>query len=202
MSMYHRMVAGAAAALVLAGVWSVRAEDAKPTWNPELLVPSKQCQLCHKAANVGNQVAALDKGPHARAVETLKGDKAKAVAAKLGIDDPVSSPKCLKCHSTAYGFSEARVSDKVAVEEGVTCQSCHGPGKDYASLTKHAKDPEKSIKEFGLIRPTEANTCVRCHNDENPTINPEKYTRKDGTKTHFDFEQALEKIAHPRPAKK
>ena len=188
-----------AIAAALLGAFALRAEEAQPktAWDAKNLIPTKQCALCHKNANVGNQVAALEKGPHAKALETLKGEKAKEIGAKLGIADPSSSGKCLKCHSTAYGFTEEKVAT-VELAAGVECQSCHGPGALYKGKDKHAKDPAKAVAEWGMIKPTKENTCVRCHNAENPTNNPEAYTLKDGTKTNFDFDQAYEKMKHPK----
>ncbi len=168
------------------------AEDA--AWDHGKLVKEKMCNLCHAKEKVGDQVGVWKKGPHARAYQALKTDKAKEVAAKLGIDDPSASGKCLKCHSTAYGFTEEKVTDDIAVEEGVTCQTCHGPAKDY--LKDHRKDVAKAHAEQGLIKPTVENTCSRCHNEENPTHNPEAYTLPDGTKSGFDYAQAYEKIKH------
>ena len=72
-------------------------------------------------------------GPHSKTYEVLATDKAKATAAKLGIDDPQTSGKCLKCHSTAYHWTEEVQTEKIPVEEGVSCEFCHGPGKNYKS---------------------------------------------------------------------
>lgn len=175
---------------LMAGAW---AQEADIDWDGDKLVKNKMCSMCHGKAQVGDQVSVWEEGPHAKAFETLKTDKAKEVAAKLGIDDPATSGECLQCHSTAYGFTKEKISDAVDVEEGVSCQSCHGPGKDY--VRTHRKDVEKAIAEQGLMKGTEA-TCKMCHNDNNPTQNPEQYTLPDGTKVAFDFEQAYEKIKH------
>ncbi len=49
-----------------------------------------------------------------------------------------------------------------------------------------------------MIIPTEA-VCTKCHNDESPAWDPQKYTLADGSKAGFDFEQAVKVIAHPVP---
>ena len=82
-------------------------------------------------------------------------------------------------------------TEKIAVEEGVVCESCHGPGKGYKSK-KIMSDREKSI-EGGMIYPA-TKSCVLCHNDQSPTWNPEKYTTKDGKKVGFDAEQAAQEV--------
>ena len=147
---------------------------------------AKKCSLCHKTEKHGEQFPKWQSGPHARAFETLGTPEAKEVAAKMGIEDPQQSGKCLKCHSTAYYFSEERVSDAIAVEESVSCESCHGPGKDYMKKSI-MEDREKAV-ESGLQIAGEQ-TCARCHNEESPTFKP------------FDFAERWEKIKHPVPNK-
>lgn len=159
-------------------------------------VGSKTCGICHKKADNGNQLEKWQASRHAKAFERLGTDQAKEVAKAKGIDDPQKSGACLRCHSTAYNFTETVATEKIKPEEGVTCESCHGPGKKYMAKAI-MEDREKAIAA-GLVSPT-AKTCELCHNDQNPTWNPEKYTTKDGKKVGFDFEQAFEKIKHPDP---
>ena len=99
--------------------------------DPAKLISIKKCAMCHKKEAKGNQYGKWQAMGHAKAFETLGTEEAKAVSAKLGIDDPQSSGKCLKCHSTAYFFTEEVQTAEVSLENGVSCQSCHGPGADY-----------------------------------------------------------------------
>jgi cytochrome c551/c552 len=185
--------------LALLAVVPLRAaegESALAAWDPALLVSEDLCMTCHAAEDMGNQTGAWEKTRHAKAYQTLATDKAKEIAAKQGVAEPQKSGKCLSCHATAYGFTEAAVGEVLSVEQGVTCQGCHGPGSKYKSKTKHgAKVREASLK-LGMIVPTEQNMCVRCHNPSNPTHDPARYTRADGTKVDFDFGQASKKIEH------
>ncbi len=158
----------------------------------------KSCKMCHKSEKSGNQFGIWESGPHANAYKVLGTDEAKAVGKKHGVEDPQSSPKCLKCHSTAYNWTESKVVEKIAVEEGVTCESCHGPGKDYKSKSV-MEDREKSIAAGMIFPPTKS--CTKCHNETSATWNPERYTTADGKKVGFDEKQAVEKIKHPVPAK-
>ena len=158
-------------------------------------VGTKSCRMCHKKESSGNQYGKWQEGPHSKTIAVLGTDEAKAVAKKLGIEDPQKSGKCLKCHSTAYNWTETVQTDKVAVEDGVTCESCHGPGKDYKSKTV-MQDKKKCI-ENGMIYPA-TKSCTKCHNDTSPTWKDDRYT-KDGKKVGFDVDQAYEKIKHPNP---
>lgn len=174
----------------------IAGDDAHAALEGKNIIPTKMCMMCHRKADMGDQAGKWKAGPHAKAFDSLKTDEAKAVAAKLGVSDPTTSGKCLRCHSTAYGFTEERVSTKISPQDGVDCQSCHGAGKTY--VMKHKKDPAKAYAEMGLVKPNEANTCSRCHNKDNPTYNPERYKKADGTTTDFDFEQAYQKIKHEK----
>ena len=159
-------------------------------------VGTKSCRMCHKKDATGNQYGKWLEGPHSKTFELLASEEAKAVAAKLGVEDPQTSGKCLKCHSTAYNFTEEVQSTKVVLEDGVTCESCHGPGKGYKSK-KTMEDREKSIAG-GMVYPA-TDSCAKCHNDSSPTWKADRYTTKDGKKVGFDAEQAYEKIKHPNP---
>ncbi|MBI4549529.1 MAG: cytochrome c family protein [Candidatus Omnitrophica bacterium] len=146
----------------------------------------KMCSMCHKKPEQGEQLRIWQESAHSKAYQTLTTPAAKETAAKLGIEDPTTSGKCLKCHATAYGLTEQKVTQKVPVEEGVSCESCHGAGKDYAK--KSIMENRDAAMKAGMEIPTEA-TCVKCHNEENPNFRP------------FNFAERWEKIKHPVPNK-
>ncbi|MEI7901545.1 MAG: multiheme c-type cytochrome [bacterium] len=170
-----------------------------------LYVGTKTCGMCHKKEEGGNQLAKWQASPHAKAYEVLGTAEAKADGAKVGVADPQKSGKCLKCHATAYNFTEelqVKAEDggtaKIVVEDGVTCESCHGAGKNYKA--KAVMEDQKKAVAAGLIFPATA-SCTLCHNDKAPSWKADRYTTKDGKKVGFDAEQAYEKIKHPKPAK-
>lgn len=166
--------------------------------DPTKLIGTKKCAMCHKKADKGDQYGVWKTKNHAKAYEMLAGEEAKAVGAKLGIDNPQTSGQCLKCHSTAYFFTETLQSEAVAVEDGVSCESCHGPGADYRK--KSVMESLEASIAGGMIHPAKEKSCVQCHNDTGPTWDPKRYTLPDGSTTGFDAAQAYEKIKHERPA--
>ena len=145
------------------------------------------CAMCHKKEATGDQFGKWSAGPHAQAYATLGTDAAKEAAAKAGIEgNPQEAPECLKCHVTAAGVDAARLGKKYAVEDGVGCESCHGPGSEYKSM-KVMKDHDAAVAA-GMVVPT-AETCMGCHNDASPTFKG------------FDFDKYFAQIAHPNPSK-
>lgn len=167
-------------------------------------VGTAKCKVCHNKKDEGAQYDTWKAMKHANAFQTLSSDAALEVAAKIGLETkPAESAQCLRCHVTSYDVETKSVHPKVKMEEGVQCESCHGP----SSL--HLEDGKKLMMKKGegldvlanIIRP-EASSCTKCHNDENPTWNPEKYTLENGEKDGFDFEEAYALISHSNPAKK
>ena len=136
-------------------------------------VGAAKCKMCHNKPEKGAQYAKWEESPHAKAMESLKGADA-------------TNPKCLKCHSTAASVDKSLLAG-IKVEEGVSCESCHGPGSMYksAAIMKN----QKMAMSKGLIMPTEE-TCKKCHNSESPNFKG------------FNFKEYVAKIAHPDPTMK
>ena len=124
--------------------------------------------------------------PHAKALKTLSSQESLDYAKKNGIADPAKDAKCLKCHST-YEKAGASLRGGILASEGVSCESCHGPGSAYKSPAI-MKNKEQAMKN-GLIMPTKE-VCITCHNKENPFFK------------EFNFETYAAKIAHPNPMAK
>ena len=128
-----------------------------------------KCKMCHMAEAKGKIYDKWVSTGHAKAYQTLANEQSKGIAKKMGIEDALKSDKCLKCHVT--GYKEA-TGDKYSMEEGVTCEACHGPGEHY--WTVKVMQNKKLAMENGLVEPTEK-LCVKCHNQESPTFKEFKY---------------------------
>lgn len=186
----------AALALLLALLLPGSHALAQASEKPHQYVGARKCKSCHKKEGIGNQYESWLESSHAKALETLATDKAVEWASEAGVDDPQNDEKCVKCHVTAYGVSEDLLGRKFTRSEGVQCEACHGPGKDYRKK-KIMVDLEVAESK-GLI-PQSEEICVACHNDESPAWDPERYTLADGGKVGFDYDQAVKTIAHPVP---
>ncbi len=147
-------------------------------------IGADKCKMCHNSPAKGAQYTKWKESPHSKAYATLGTEEAKKVAAAKGIADPQKADECLRCHVTGHGAPAAMLTDKYKVEDGVSCESCHGPGGDYWKMTV-MKDRQQSIAA-GLVIPNEA-TCKQCHNADSPSFKG------------FDFAAASAKIAHPNP---
>jgi nitrate/TMAO reductase-like tetraheme cytochrome c subunit len=81
-----------------------------------------------------------------------------------------NDPRCIRCHAVGKD-----------AQQGVQCESCHGPGKFYAKRFV-MKDPELS-RIVGLVDVGEK-SCRSCHTESAPTILP------------FEWDRMWQSIAH------
>jgi hypothetical protein len=171
MKRIHDVVFGSALALALVCSVAIGAE---------------KCKMCHNSDAKGAQYKQWAASKHSQAYATLASEEAKTIAAGKKIADPQKSDECLQCHVTAHGVAAAKLTQKYAVEQGVGCESCHGPGGDYWKLSI-MKDQAKAVAA-GLVIP-KMDVCATCHNDKSPTFKG------------FDAKAMWAKIAHPNPQK-
>lgn len=154
------------------------------TWMPGGIkfMGNASCVSCHSEGKKkggsnkeGDQFDIWEKDdPHRLSFEMLSNDESKKIAEKMGIADASKSDECLSCH--AVNAPADKRGDKWSIEEGNSCESCHGPGEKY--LTPHAnagwtagqrksKSTEQIMNEFGLFDTTDyalrAQMCINCH---------------------------------------
>jgi hypothetical protein len=146
-------------------------------------IGADKCKMCHNKPTSGDQYKIWSESSHSKALKSLSSEASLAYAKKNNIADPTKEAKCLKCHSTAGSVPAGEIATLTAAE-GVSCESCHGPGSMYKSPAI-MKNQAMAVKN-GLVIPTQA-TCEKCHNKENPFFKP------------FDYATMSKKIAHPAP---
>jgi len=149
-------------------------------------IGADKCKLCHNKPATGDQYAKWLKDPHSKAIKTLSNQASMDYAKKNGIANPAKDAKCLKCHST-YDRAAAKLRGSILATEGLSCETCHGPGSSYK--TPAIMKNQKMALTLGLIKP-DKDLCLQCHNKENPFFK------------EFNYETYSAKIAHPNPAKK
>ena len=133
-------------------------------------IGAAKCKMCHNKPEKGEQYNKWAAGPHANALKVLSEAERK-------------DPKCVKCHSTAAAV-DASLIETLTFDEGISCESCHGPGSAYKAIPV-MKDRAQSIQK-GLILPDEK-VCRKCHNAESPHYK------------EFNFEEFYAKIKHTDP---
>jgi len=135
-------------------------------------IGADKCKFCHNKEATGAQYTKWAASKHAQAMKSLNAEEAK-------------NPKCIKCHST-YGSVDESLIATLTLEEGVSCESCHGPGNVYKSFS--IMNDRATALTNGLILPDE-DLCKKCHNAESPNFKG------------FDYPTYLAMIRHPNPSK-
>ena len=150
-------------------------------------VGAKNCGMCHKKAEQGEQLKIWQGSAHASAFKTLQTAEADKIAGGKAAEDK----KCLKCHTSGHDADASLFGKKFKVEDGVQCETCHGAGSKYKSkkvMKDHVKSVAAGMKEYKDEAAIEKQ-CRTCHNEKSHTFK------------EFDFKKMWAKIKHPVPAK-
>lgn len=162
--------------------------------DPSKVVTADKCSKCHSA-----EVAVWKQTPHFQTFEQLSRDpRAKEICKNMGLRSVKRSNVCIDCH-----FTTKLINDKVKPVSGISCESCHGPAKDWLDVhydyggpnaTKESESPEHATKRYQTaislgMRNTRdlyaiASSCFNCH-----TVPNEKLVNVGGHKAGtIDFE--------------
>ena len=149
------------------------------------------CAMCHRTDKNGEQFQKWQASKHSQAMKVLETAEADKIAADHGVKGKASDAKeCLECHQTAYGVAASLLGPRFNKEDGVQCESCHGAGNDYKTMST-MKDHQKAIAaglaSLSLDDGSAEKLCETCHNKKSPTFKS------------FDFKKMWAEIAHPVP---
>jgi len=146
------------------------------------------CKKCHiKVYN------SWKKTKMAKSFEVLKPGENAEAKTKLKLDpqkDYTKDAKCLECHTTGFGlpggYKIPGKSDSEGAQdnEGIICESCHGPGSKYVVIYKNAMTKKQKYTLDELYQAgqhkVDIKSCTVCHNQRNPVAGPDY---------HFDYEK-------------
>ena len=164
------------------------------TFNPENTdtkkygyVGAEKCGMCHKSEKQGKQFTIWQSSEHSKAFKTLQSAEADKIAKDKGFKTKAAeTPECLKCHVSGYNIEASLKGPKFKMEDGVQCETCHGPGSEYQTLAV-MKDKDQAIAKGLIIHTDQEKFCTGCHNSKSPTFKA------------FKFKDAWQKIAHNIP---
>jgi len=105
---------------------------------------------------------------HSRAYQVLTQDVAERMARILKLGTKAEeAPKCLVCH--ALYTTEQQRGRSFAINEGVSCENCHGPAQGWLGQHTAKDSPEKHAKSLELHMTDTRNIiprtekCLECH---------------------------------------
>lgn len=130
------------------------------------------CLKCH-----GSEVQTWRATPHAQTINTLhRTPAAKEIASRLGLRSVKRNETCVRCH-----YTQREVRGRARIDSGVSCESCHGPARDWIEVhaeygpgvTRQTETPEQRRKRrqlsiaAGMNNPSNlyliARQCLDCH---------------------------------------
>ena len=155
------------------------------------IVGPNACAECHK-----QEVEAWKGTHHFKTFREMpRNTAAKEIAEKMGVRRIKSDSVCLNCH-----FTVQLKNNKEEPVAGISCESCHGAGKDWIKVhsgfsgkkeqteTKAEEEARWKLADSkGMIRPRSlyqlAKNCYGCH-----VVPQEDLVNKGGHRAGSDFE--------------
>jgi hypothetical protein len=171
-------------------IFGFAAEGAAAT-DPAKTVGPNACAECHK-----QEVEAWKGTHHFKTFREMpRNTEANDIAEKMGVRRIKSESLCLNCH-----FTVQEKNNKEEPVSGISCESCHGAGKDWikvhSGFSGKKENTETKAEEAarwrladskGMIRPRSlyqvAKTCYGCH-----VVPQEDLVNKGGHRAGSDFE--------------
>jgi hypothetical protein len=131
-------------------------------------VQSCQTSGCHGGGAGNNQTIIWEKkDAHAKGAAILRVARSKSIAEGAGIADATRDARCTVCHSPLESVPPDRIAPGVNVEQGVSCEACHGPAEPWLRFHTRQDISRDHRLASGMreMRPLyeRANTCVACH---------------------------------------
>lgn len=181
-----------AAGVLVLGVFALSGEAVAQTkWDHTKVIGPAKCAECHKA-----ETEVWRGTKHfATFTELTRSKTANEIAERMGLRRIKADSLCLDCHFTTVVADGKR--DPVA---GISCESCHGPARDWEQVhssfsgkKKGQETPDEIAKRWaaaeaaGMIRPKDmyhwAKNCYGCH-----VVPQEKLVNVGGHKAGSAFE--------------
>jgi YVTN family beta-propeller protein len=152
-------------------------------------VGGRVCAECHAGA-MGHQYSLWLGSKHAQAYAVLARPEARKIAELSGLrGEPLETAVCLGCHATAAEAEDWETDPTFALEDGVQCEKCHGPGSEH--VAEYRMNLPAVARTSTQMMPT-MDDCAKCH-----------YVKGSHVAVHhepkLDLERAMGFIAHPTP---
>ncbi len=168
------------------------AKRTRPAWFPapdsryQTTQEAEECTSCHASAEDWwfkdkHQASArplLNRDPKALDIARLYGLSANEIT--------LGNQICMNCHGTIPS-----AAPNVAVQVGVSCESCHGPSSGYLKPHKDGGNPQLGMTPLKQAAARAAN-CSRCHRISDERLLSSGHP----SGANYNFAEANTKIKH------
>lgn len=108
----------------------------------------------------------LKRDPHSKAYLALTTTDAARMTKHLGLGSPTKEKICLECHTT-YVPEPSKRGERYSIEDGVSCESCHGAAQNYLSThtqqgATHQQNLTNGLTDTASLD-SRAQLCLSCH---------------------------------------
>jgi len=118
--------------------------------------------------------------------------------------DRAVMPRCLECHATYFQLVEApNKYDKTNFVLGITCEKCHGPGRDH--VTRHAPAAGGAARAGGIVntgklsRNQQIELCATCHGGPGVQPRTSSFSYRPGDPVNAHFQSSGDSAPAARP---
>jgi hypothetical protein len=143
--------------------------------DPSAYIGMKTCSTsgCHgspvplneKKVNQNEFTIWSTKDKHRNSYSVLENSLSKQIAERLGLGKPTEAPRCLACHSPLAATGQTK--DPQTIASGVSCEFCHGGGRDYLGTHVAEGNTHEANVKAGMLdlkNPAKrAEVCLACH---------------------------------------
>ncbi len=160
-----------ASIVALLGLFLAAPVAAQTEWDHSKVLGPQKCAECHKVTTAIWQ----NTNHYKTFTELPRRKEANEIAKKMGLKRIKAGSLCLDCH-----FTTTMEGDKRDAIAGISCESCHGPSKNYLKVhsefsgkKKETETEAERTKRWaaseagGMIRPHDmyrwAKNCYGCH---------------------------------------
>jgi hypothetical protein len=169
---------------------------------PARFVGVEVCATCHGQPETGDQYRVWTASMHARTYIVLAtGYQAMIDPAARGLVDPGfgraiseraaelgADTDCMACHAAGSEVGEELRADTFHLEDGVQCETCHGPGSHHVAAHQNPDAAPPGERRLPL---SDLEDCLRCHRHKPSHSVLDRHP--------FVAQQSWQKIAHPMP---
>jgi len=224
--MYRAFVGSGSFAFLVAFVTLAAAQAPEQPAGKYEYVGTKTCKKCHievweswAKTKMANSFQVLKANAELKPDEKtgltdawiaeIKASKAKGKPTIEPEKDYTRQADCLKCHTTGYGQpsgyaipdpKDKKAQRKAEQLEGVTCESCHGPGSAYVKIFEEIQEKQRPYTRAELyaagMYKIGPEICATCHNKESPLVGDDyvfDYEKRKAEGTHKHGELKLRK---------
>lgn len=146
--------------------------QAQPVPEGDRYLGEQSCRHCHGGSDWSRMEQYpiwSEKDPHARAFRSLSSPLSQEIARWMGLPEgkPEEWAKCLRCHT---GETDPALHGKhYRIEEGVSCESCHGRSEQWffphlLAEATHTTNVALGMTDLKDLQ-TRAQVCLKCHSE-------------------------------------